>query len=153
MKKLNENVAAMNSDEFESNLKRRPIRPIPADWRVEIFHTARAAASAPMATPPLRARISSRLSALFWPCPQAWAGLAAIWLVLAVFNYFAAAPARETMQLAKAPPPSPEVIAAYQKQQRELAQLFEPIDPEAVEPPKPYVPRPRSECKTRILMA
>jgi hypothetical protein len=151
MKKSNNPV---NSEDFENQLRRQPIQRVPTPWRDEILAAASAEYAGQPATPnapTLQPALYHQIIALLWPCPQAWAGLAAVWLMIAVFNFFTVPPVRETMTIAKTPP-SPEVIVAYKKEQRELAQLIESFDQPAVEPPKPYVPRPRSEREMRIIM-
>ena len=93
--------------------------------------------------------LNHQLSTVLWPCPQAWAGLAAVWLVILAVNF---PPRTRSPIMAQAtPPPTPEMIRMVQEQRRLLAQLMEPRDPPPVEPPKPFVPRPRGEIQIRIV--
>ena len=84
---------------------------------------------------------------LIWPCRRIWAGLAAVWLVLAVFNLTHAEHGKTAV--AKSSPPSAEVRIAFQEQQRLLAEILGPPRAAApAEPPRRSNPRPRSERQT-----
>ena len=78
-------------NDFEKQLAGQPFKPIPAAWRSQILREARAAAEG---AAPGALRLSW-LRELFWPCPQAWGALAAVWMVIAVFRFITpgAAPA------------------------------------------------------------
>jgi hypothetical protein len=78
-----------------------------------------------------------------WPCPQAWAGLAAVWLVVFIFHRTATEPA----QLAARPmvPLTPSVLVALREQRQLLAELIDASVPPSAEPPRPSAPRRRSE--------
>ena len=86
---------------------------------------------------------------LVWPCRRTWAALAAVWIALFIFN----ASQRDKSELAalKLPPPSPEMILTFRQQERLLAELIGPNEPQAVAPPKPFLPQPRSEGRFEIL--
>jgi len=152
MKKLNDPV---NPGDFENQLRCQPLRELPAAWRAEILAAAKAASNTQHATRNTSTsnpyhRLSAFLSALLWPCPQAWAGLAAVWLVILLVNY---SPAETHHTMAqKTVRPSPEVTMALKEQQRLLAKLIEPLDEPLAEPPKPFVPRPRTECNPTITL-
>jgi len=146
MKKLND-LDPMNADEFEKQLQRQPLRPVPAVWRDEILAAAKSAEAAPP-EPRTSRPAPSFLSALLWPCPQAWAGLAAVWLAIFAINSFSS---EAPQSMAQAAPPSPEIIRVVQEQRRQLAQLIEPRDPPPAEPPKPFIPRPRGEIRPAII--
>jgi len=87
---------------------------------------------------------------LVWPCRRTWAALAAVWIALFIFN----ASQRDKSELAalKLPPPSPEMILTFRQQEKLLAELIGPNEPQAVEPPKPFLPQPRSEGRIEILI-
>ncbi|MDB6018509.1 MAG: hypothetical protein JWR19_2998 [Pedosphaera sp.] len=141
MKKSND-LKPMNPDDFEQQLQRQPLRPLPADWRADILQTARAAASQTSTSNPQPVR-QSFLATLLWPCPQAWAGLAAVWLALLALNFTTTdqpATAAETKTQR-----SPQLLAALREQERMLAELLQPWEPQAAEPPKPANHQPRSE--------
>lgn len=72
-------------DDFEQRLKRQPLRAVPAGWREEILSAARdRAARGEIRNPsPPRSRRDWFLE-LLWPSPAAWAGVAALWLVILV---------------------------------------------------------------------
>ena len=87
---------------------------------------------------------------LIWPSRRIWAGLAATWILIFVFNFAQRDPAELMAQ--KSPPPSPEMILTFRQQERLLAELIGPNEPQAVAPPKPFLPQPRSEGRIEILM-
>ena len=137
----------MNSDDFEKQLERQTIRPIPSEWRREILHIANdrhAGSDAP------RYQLKTLLSKLLWPCPQAWAGLAAVWLVILTMNFAMQEP---EARLAKATLPSPEAVAAMKEQRRLYLDLAELRPDETVRPSRPFAPRPRSERRKEFQIA
>jgi hypothetical protein len=78
----------MNSD-FEKKLVEQPLRATPAAWRGAILREARdAAAQQALHTP-----AATGWRSWFWPAPQAWAALAACWLVLLAVHALDRAPA------------------------------------------------------------
>ena len=87
---------------------------------------------------------------LIWPSRRIWAGLAATWILIFVFNFAQRDPAELMAQ--KSPPPSQEMILTFRQQERLLAELIGPNEPQAVAPPKPFLPQPRSEGRIEILM-
>ena len=193
----------MNPGDFEEQLRRQAMRPVPGEWREGILGAAKTAEEAEMggarslsarlnAPSPLpgplpslrgsgegeavgaakaareelgisRSVISSQrseartgwfaglnagLAKIFWPHPAAWAGLAAVWLVISILNRSSA----DTTEMAarKAPPPAPDLILAMQEQRRTLARLIDTTEPPPVEPPKPTEPRPRGELRAAV---
>jgi hypothetical protein len=86
---------------------------------------------------------------LVWPCRRTWTALAAVWVLIFIFNVSQ----RDKSELAarKLPPPSPEAVMAWRQQERLLAELIGPNETRAVEPPKPFLPQPRSEGRIEIL--
>ncbi len=79
---------------------------------------------------------------LVWPSRRAWAGIAALWLVVLAANLemkatFPAAPAVRAA-------PTRELVQAMEEQRRLLAELLQPPSAPPAEPPRPS-PRPRSE--------
>ena len=149
----------MNQDDFEARLQREPLRQLPNQWREGILSAARQASRpehAPRTThqaPASRSWLStiySQLSALLWPHPVAWTGLAAVWLVILGIHLAT----RDTaVRVARqAAPVSPQVFMAFQEQERLLSELIGPSEPPATEPPKPRLPRPRSERLRAFLL-
>ena len=131
----------MNSD-FEKRLKRQPLREIPSDWKKDILSTATQAAegrSVPIAC--------SWWRELLWPCPQAWGALAAVWVVIFGLQ-FASRQSGTPQSIQVVDATAPTVFALYRENQM-LAQSDRhlPAPTPAAEPPKVFVPRPRSEFR------
>src|SRR5437870_4035651 len=143
----------MNPEDFEHRLKRQPFRQVPPEWRSEVLSNAHHASRLAPRVSSWRAILStftSQLSILLWPAPKAWAGLAAIWLLLLIVNRsttdksYAAAGALSR--------PAPERIMAWREQERLLTELLGPQEISVVEKPKPIAPRPRSERHNQFLI-
>jgi len=85
---------------------------------------------------------------LVWPCRRTWAGLAAVWIALFIFNVSQ----RDKVELAarKLPPPSPEAIMAWRQQERLLAELIGPSAPGYAEQRKIFLPKPRTEIAEAV---
>ena len=135
----------MSTDDFEKRLQRLHMRPIRREWRGEILDAARRAGAHQLSTP--NPRTTPWWRELLWPCPQAWAGLAAAWVLILALN----AATREPVQVATAQstPPAREVLMALKERRRLLAELAGP--PVQVEPQKPLAPGPRSELSHRTV--
>jgi len=129
----------MNTDEFEKRLQRQSLRPIPREWRGEILGGARRANAHPFSTP--NPQPTPWWRELLWPCPQAWAGLAAAWGMIFLLNLAS----RDPVKVAKTSKdvPAPELLMALGEHRRLLAELIG--TPSVDEPVKPSGPRPRSE--------
>ena len=149
----------MNTDDFEKQLQRQPLRPMPGEWRAEILSAARQASSPNHASrithhlppsPSLLSTLNSQLSTFLWPHPTAWAGLAAVWLVILGMNLTTR---DASTQVAKHfSPVSPQVFLAFQEQERLLTELLGPHETPAAERPKPGPARPRSEGRRALLI-
>jgi hypothetical protein len=148
----------MKPDNFEKDLQRQPLRQVPPEWRDGVLSAARQAAR-PQIVPraacdALRAVLSSlnsQLSTLLWPHPAAWAGLAAVWVVILGLSFTTGDAARHVARRASSP--SPQVFMAFQEQQRLLNELIGPREISAAERPKAAPPRPRSERRSGLMMA
>ena len=135
----------MNTGEFEEKLRSQRIRPIPGHWRGQILDAARRARDPqPSAFNP---QPVSRWREWLWPCPQAWAGLAAVWMVVLLLNWAARDPVH--VAAASKAAPVPELFLALKEHRRLLAELIG--TPASVEPQKPFEPRPRSAISHPIL--
>lgn len=58
-------------NDFENDLKRQPLRRVPAAWRAQVLRAAE------MQAPPRWSWME-----LLWPSPKAWGGLAAAWVLI-----------------------------------------------------------------------
>jgi hypothetical protein len=87
---------------------------------------------------------------LFWPSHRIWTGLAAIWILIFVVNF--SQRDKSEMMARKTPLPSPEAILTFQQQERLLAELTDQNETHDAEPPKLFLPQPRSEKRMEILM-
>lgn len=132
-------------EQFEKQLRRQSLRQPPSDWRQEILSAANAAQRScpprPVARGSLGSILKQRLTALLWPHPVAWGGLAAVWIFILAANVQEQAPALAE----KTASPTPEVIAEVQQQQHLYAQLLGVSDLPAADRPKEFAPKPRSE--------
>jgi hypothetical protein len=134
-------------EQFERRLSRQPLRQIPAEWREEILREGRRAAApeigdADTASLPNWSLVS-RLSAILWPHPAAWAGLAAIWMLILAVDF--STRDQSPVVAEKSVPPSPEVMVELRQQRRMLAELIGPRDARDAYRVKSFVPQPRSE--------
>jgi hypothetical protein len=87
--------------------------------------------------------LNSQLSTILWPYPKAWAGLAAVWILILAVDF--SARDKTPVMAEKSSPPSPEVIVELRQQQRMLAELIGPRDTRDADRSKSFVPQPRSE--------
>jgi hypothetical protein len=88
---------------------------------------------------------------LIWPSRRIWAGLAAVWMVIAVLNFTSTDHDSPRLAKSETPPMTPAAIAALHEQQRLFVELISsPAD--AMERPR-FVPRPRSERREIIVNA
>jgi hypothetical protein len=136
----------MKPESFEEEIRRRKLAGPPEAWRKEILSAANRACGQGEAD---SGGIRKAIRSLLWPCPQAWAGLAAAWVVIIVVNS-AGWDGQTRWQVAKGASPSPELNAAIVEQRRMLAQLIDPAEDAVAEPPKPAVNRPRSEAQAIV---
>jgi hypothetical protein len=137
----------MKPAELEQKISRQPLRQIPGEWREEILTAAESAAatrhSPPVTRPSWLSTLNSQLSTILWPHPKAWAGLAAIWIVILAVDF--SARDKTPVVAEKSSPPSPEVIVELRQQQRMLAELIGSRDEHDADRSKSFVPQPRSE--------
>ena len=136
----------MNPDPFEQRLARQPLRSVPAGWREQIISSVRGPQTPDAIPHPL-----PRWADWLWPCPQAWAALAAVWVLLLGVNFAADSRPPRTARGTSRPLAPVAWHYAWSEQQRLLVELF---PPEPVPPPRPQVkpeptapPPPRSESR------
>jgi hypothetical protein len=132
------------NDPFEQRLSDEPLRQIPGAWREEILGAAAAHRPAEPLPEPGYALVRLRLRELLWPCPRAWAGLAAVWVAILAVNFATSVPAPES-EIRRAALPAPEKWQMLRLQQEMLAELAaateEPDPGKAI----PSIPQPRSQ--------
>ena len=115
----------MNLDDFEKKLARQPMRPLPPHWREEILAATRAATSP----------VAPWWREWLWPCPQAWAGMAAVWTLILGLNL--AAGQASTPAVAGRVACSREELQNIERQEQTLARLVAPEESQPpAEPPK-----------------
>src|SRR6266540_6689104 len=136
----------MDTNEFERRARRQAFRPVPAQWRAQILGVAGNGASDESLITHHEPR-RPWWRELLWPCPQAWAGLAAVWVAILLLTAAAGRPAAVANHQAALP--SLELRLALQEQKRLLVELVGPVI--AAGPPPKFVPRPRSELLPRTI--
>jgi len=145
----------MSTDDFEQRIQRQPLRQVPGQWREKILCAARQAAipqHAPRsAAPSLLVTVRQQLSAFLWPHPAAWAGLAAVWLVILGLNVATRAGTPDIVR--RTTPTSSQVFMAFDERARLLSEVIGQRPTSVTEQPKPVLPQPRSERRPRLLMA
>ncbi len=135
----------MNTDDsFENRLKATPPRHLPTEWRAEILGPAREAAASGQRRTVDGNRgftLPTWLTGLLWPHPKAWAGLAAVWVVIIGVNLANrggdAAPRAEVSA-----PPSPQMRAILLQQEQLFVELVGDI--KEPEQSKSHRPQPHS---------
>jgi hypothetical protein len=146
------------NDDFEQKLSRQPLRQVPTEWREEILTVANEVGTARRAVrgrlgeaslPNWLSTLNSQLSTLLWPHPKAWAGLAAVWILIFAVDF--SVQDKSPVMAGKSVPPSPEVIVELKQQQRLLAELMGPRDKSDADGSKSFVPQPRSEQRFEIM--
>lgn len=139
----------MKPDPLEDRMKSQPLRPIPAEWRDQIVAATRQAmepADRGQASrrPTASSAFLSGFGALLWPSPKAWAGLAAIWMIIISLQVMT----REAglTSTAKLPdPPSEQWMQAWIEQRRMMVEMAERQEFPAFIRPSLTPNRPRSE--------
>jgi hypothetical protein len=87
---------------------------------------------------------------LIWPCLRIWTGLAAVWILIFIVNFFQR-DSSHTMMAKSAP--TAEMMMTFRDQQKLLDELLADHSPPMdAERPKIYSPKPRTET-TELLTA
>jgi|SRR5947209_10995455 len=126
----------MNPDDFEKRMEQQPFQAMPPEWREKILKNAKRSI--------LERKPQVWWRSLLWPCPQAWAGLAAVWFVIFALNMIGDSGPRPAFELS-ATPLSPEFVAVMAEQRKLLAELLPPPDPPPVGHRQEPADRPRSK--------
>jgi hypothetical protein len=135
---------------FEQRLSRQPLRPVPADWRAGILRAAQAvqlnekSLRLPAASQTgWRKVVERELRALVWPNPKAWAGLAAVWALIAIINFSMRDTTPQITE--KSAPPSPAALAELRNQQRMFVELSGQDETQEADRQKNMPLKPHSE--------
>lgn len=131
----------MKPDDFEKQLQRQTFRNVPGEWRSEILQAARAAKETSHPSS-LTSHFASNWREWLWPSPQAWAGLAAAWMVILALNV--TAPSGPNAMAKRPAATSADTEMTLAAQRRELARLLDNSFSEPAPAPK-SPPGPRSE--------
>jgi anti-sigma factor RsiW len=111
---------------------------------------AAARANARPHRPARAAQLTTWWRELLWPCPQAWAGLTAVWVVVAAVNLATSGDAPK-LEAWRAEPPSPEMRQVLEQQRQLLAELGGEMQ-RVESSPRPAL-RPRSQRREQLMNA
>jgi hypothetical protein len=135
------------TEQFEQRLSRQTLRQVPAEWRTGIMQATQAneKSARPSAVNQTgwRQVVGRELKALLWPNPKAWAGLAAVWVLIAVINFSMRDTTPMTAEMSA--PSSPAAVAELRSQQRMFAELSGQIEPQEADRQKIFPLKPHSE--------
>jgi hypothetical protein len=135
----------MNSDDFEKRLQRQPLRRIPSEWREDILRGASRCRPSTLDPRP------SFLSALLWPNPKAWIGLAAAWMLILALNR--ASKNQSPTMAATSKTSQTEMVANLKDQQKILVELMGSAEPRDTDKPRRLPAQPHSELHEPYSMA
>jgi hypothetical protein len=136
-------------DDFEQKLQRQALRQIPGKWRGQILDAATSCQASRATHHTFLSTLNHQLSTILWPHPKAWAGLAAVWILILAMDF--SMRDKTPVMAEKSGPPSPEMVAELKQQQQLLAELIGARETQDADRSKPLVPRPRPE-RVEILM-
>jgi hypothetical protein len=124
----------MNSD-FEKRLQEQPMREIPSQWREEILRAARP-----------QTVVAPWWREWLWPCPRAWAGLAAAWGFILLLNVTTPDEPATAGQKSSA---SWQGFAFLQQETEIIARLSDTEESRPAPPPPPAATKPRSSRRVK----
>jgi hypothetical protein len=132
-------------DQFERRLSRQPLRQVPSDWREEILTTAgrESRVESRAAKRTWSSSLVSRLLSVLWPHPVAWAGLAAVWILIFAVDF--STRDRTPLVVQHDLPPPVEVMVEVHQQQQLLVELLGLRDIRDADRSKSLTPQPRSQ--------
>jgi hypothetical protein len=136
----------MTPDNLEQRLRDLPVRSVPGAWREDILRAAHQAAHPREES--AKARLAPGWRVWFWPCPEAWAGLAAAWCVILLLHLGSGQTENEHTRYAARPPMPASLWLALDKEHRLLADLN--LARSTPSRPPPIVPRPRSDRRAEM---
>ena len=130
--------------EFEKRLSSQSLKEIPAEWRSEILSAAvEAHRTSRITHRSWLSTLKHQLSTPLWPHPAAWAGLAAVWVVILALNFSMRDKAPVLVE--KAPPASQEVLVELRQQHKLYAELMGIAETHDADRQRVLSPKPRSE--------
>jgi hypothetical protein len=132
----------MNPDEFEKNLQRQPLRPIPQEWRSGILRAANAAATEPSVAIRPSIGLIKLWRELIWPVRRVWMAFACVWVVIVAVNFADAEKSGKLEARSKIPPGN--LITVWEQQEKLLTELNSLQNPD-MEKPRHSLPKPRSD--------
>ena len=141
-------------EQLEKRLQHQPLRPVPPAWRDEILSAARGVETSRHASQVARhnylTALIQQLSTLLWPHPRAWAGLAAVWVVICAMNFTGSNDTASTTAR-RVTLPSPQMREMLREQEQLLAELVgeSPVADRLKSAP----PRPHSLYRNEFLNA
>ena len=100
--------------------------------------------------PSFLSTLNAQLATLLWPSPRAWAGLAAVWLVMLAVN-FSTRDQATALAAHSAGPPSPDTVRVLKQQEQLLAELVERDETRGADKSKAVPPRPHTERRNELL--
>ncbi len=120
------------SSQFEKDLSRQPIRDIPPHWRNQILREARDASETHCWWRNWRE--------LIWPYPQAWLGVAAVWVIILLLQFQTSGTGSVQMMASDSAQPANR----FAEHRQILSQLCEGLPAQVAHLPRKYVPGPGS---------
>ena len=139
----------MDQHDFEKAIRAQRFGKIPDEWKQELLAEARASSPAPAQPAGHALGLVDYLCRLLWPCPEAWAALAAIWLALLIANSALAhsAPAN------RAHAASPVAVRSYKEQEKLLVELLGEPQPGLKSARPTATPSPQSSRRENLFHA